>query len=170
MQPLKIYDYLMLVRQRILDSVRPLSDQQYEREFPIGHGTLGRILTHIMVSEWYYVQRIQERDVPPYEQWPIRWENPPPFAALETTWTRQADETRAALAAVRDWSAKLQYRVTTADGRRMIVTTSAADIFTQLALHEVHHRAQVMNMLRQISGPVEDLDFNVLMFERREAP
>ncbi len=168
MEPLKIYDYLTLARERVLEKVRPLSAEQYAREFPIGHETLGRTLTHIMISEWYYVQRIGERDVPPYAQWPIQQEDPPPFAALDAGWTEQADQTRAALSAVRDWTADLEYRVTADNDRPEIVTASAADLFTQLVLHEVHHRAQVMNMLRHLGVPVEDLDFNTF-FKRREA-
>jgi uncharacterized damage-inducible protein DinB len=168
MEPLKIYDYLTLARRRIFDKVRPLSAEQYAREFPIGLGTLGRILTHIMISEWYYVQRIQRRDVPPYEEWPIQQEHPPAFEVLEAAWTEQADHTRAAIHAVRDWIADLEYQVTADDGRPEIVTASAADIFTQLALHEVHHRAQVMNMLRHLGVPADDLDFNSF-FERRAA-
>jgi uncharacterized damage-inducible protein DinB len=121
-----------------------------------------------MISEWYYVQRIRGRDVPPYEQWPIQDEKPPPFAVLEAAWTEQADDTRAALSAVRDWTADIEYRVTTDDGRAEIVTASAADLFTQLVLHEVHHRAQVMNMLRHLGVAAEDLDFNSF-FKRREA-
>ena len=169
MEQLKTYDYLTLARQRILEWVRPLSAEQHAREFPIGRGTLGRTLTHIMISEWYYVQRILGRDVPPYEQWPIQDENPPPFASLEAAWMEQADHTRAALSAVRDWSVDLEYHVTGDDGRSEIVTASAADLFTQLVLHEVHHRAQAMNMLRHLGVAAEDLDFNTFMFMRREA-
>jgi uncharacterized damage-inducible protein DinB len=69
---------------------------------------------------------------------------------------------------VHDWTADLQYRVTGDDGRTEIVTASPADIYTQLILHEVHHRAQVMNMLRHLGVPAEDLDFNSF-FTRREA-
>lgn len=169
MEPLKTYDYLTLARRRIFDWTRPLTAEQYARRFPIGRATLAHTLTHIMISEWYYVQRILQRDVPPYEQWPIQEEKPPPFAALEAAWTEQAGDTRAALSNVRDWSAALEYRVTTDAGRCDIVTTSAADIFTQLALHEVHHRAQAMNMLRQMGVAAEDIDFNTLMYQRREA-
>ena len=170
MNPLATYDYLALARRRILDQARPLGAGAYEREFPIGPGTLGRTLTHVMVSEWYYVQRLGRRDVPPYEAWPIRWEDPPPFAALEQAWARQAADTRAALGAVRDWSERIEYRVTADDGRALIASTTADGIFTQLVLHEVHHRAQAMNMLRHLGVPAEDLDFNALMYERREAP
>lgn len=168
MEPLKVYDYLALARERVLDRVRPLGDEQYARQYPIGPGTLGRTLAHIMISEWYYVQRIGRRDVPPYSEWPIQEETPPPFAELEAAWTKQADQTRAALRAVRDWSEDFEYRVTTDEGRQEIVTTSAADLYTQLVLHEVHHRAQVLNMLRHLDVHVDDLDFNTF-FKRRPA-
>ena len=168
MDLLKIYDYLTRTRQRVFDKVRPLSAEQYAREFPIGLETLGQTLTHIMISEWYYVQRMQEREVPPYEQWFFKQEQPPPFATLEAAWTKQADDTRAALAGARDWEAPIEYVVTTDEGRREIVTTSASDLLTQLAFHEVHHRAQVVNMLRRLGVPADDLDFNAA-WPRREA-
>ena len=37
------------------------------------------------------------------------------------------------------------------------------------ALHEVHHRAQVMNMLTRLGVGVGDIDFNLLMYQRRDA-
>lgn len=168
MDPLRIYDYLTLARQRIFDAVRPLAAEQYSREFPIGLGTLGKTLTHIMVAEWFYVQRMQQREVPPYEQWLIRDEEPPAFDALEAAWVKQAAETRAAIHDVRDWNATIEYR-SLGDEQPMIVTCSAADIVTQLALHEMHHRAQALNMLRHLGIELGDLDFNAMMYQRREA-
>ncbi|MGQ0721746.1 MAG: DinB family protein [Candidatus Eiseniibacteriota bacterium] len=170
MEPLKTYDYLVVARGRVFAWVRPLSAEQYVRELPTWRRTLGRTLTHTMASEWYYVQRMQQRDVPPYEQWPIREEGPPPFAALEAAWLEQAGRTRAVLSGVRDWTASIEYRVTGDDGRPVIVIASAAAIFTQLVLHEVHHRAQVLNMLRLLGVATEDLDFNLLTYKRRDAP
>ena len=169
MQPLKVYDYLVLSRQRVFGKVRTLTAEQYAQPMGIGHGTLAGILTHTLGSEWYYVQRLQRRDVPPYEQWAIRWESPPPFATLEAEWIKQAGETRAAIDGVRDWLEPIEYRVTDDDGRRIIVTASAADILTQLALHEVHHRAQAMHILSRLGVGVGDIDFNLLMYQRRDA-
>jgi uncharacterized damage-inducible protein DinB len=182
MEPLRTYDYLTLARQRVFEWIRPLSSEQYSREFPVGLGTLGKTLTHIITSEWYYVQRLQGSEVPPYDQWPIhpvhpgdegprrpsaRKENPPPFATLEATWIEQARHTRDALSAVRDWNQELEYQVTDDDNWSAIVTTSRGDIFTQLALHEVHHRAQAMGMLRQLGVALDDIDFNTLMYKLR---
>lgn len=168
MDPLRLHDYLTLARQRVFAWLRPLTPDQYLQPFPIGLGSLGRTLTHIMISEWFYVQRLLERPVPPYEAWPIQAEQPPPFPDLEAAWTRQAPETRAALAAVGDWNRVIEYHTLGPEPRK-IVTTSPADLVTQLAFHEVHHRAQVLNMLRQLGVTTEDIDFNALMYARRDA-
>jgi len=34
-------------------------------------------------------------------------------------------------------------------------------------LHEVHHRAQAINMLRHLGVTVGDVDFNDFMYQRR---
>jgi uncharacterized damage-inducible protein DinB len=169
MEPLKTYDYLALARERVFGWVRPLGAAQYTQAFPAWRRTLAATLTHVMTSEWYYIQRLQGRDVPPYEQWPIREEDAPPFAALEEAWTGQAARTREALRTVSDWGAAREYRVTGDDGRPAIVTATAADIFTQLVLHEMHHRAQAMNMLQQLGVTMGDIDYNTVMYKRREA-
>lgn len=172
MEPSRVYDYLAIARGKLFEHIRPLDDVQYAMQFPIGLGSLGRTLTHIMISEWFYVQRLRERPVPPYQQWPIKDDNPPPFATLEQAWAEQAEQTRAAIAAVRDWHATIEYGAMSDDDgehRPIIVTASPSDLLTQLALHEVHHRAQAMNMLRHLGVATGDLDFNALMYSRREA-
>jgi uncharacterized damage-inducible protein DinB len=168
-EPTDAYRYLALARNRLFEWVRPLSAADYTREFPIGRRSLSRTLTHILASEWYYVLRIEGRDVPEYDRWPLVEEQAPPFAALVEAWSEQAERTRAALAAVRDWKTDIEYRVTDDDGQPTIVTTTRGDIFTQLVLHEVHHRAQAMSMLRHLGVAAEDLDYNALMFRRRRA-
>lgn len=177
MDPLKIYDYLTKARQRVLDALRPLTPQQYQHQFTFGLKTISATLTHIMISEWYYIERLEGRTVPPYEQWPIQYEKPPAFDVIDSTWREQAKNVRAAVAAERDWARRITWLSFPDDsrgGKRFHITATAGDFFTQLALHEVHHRAQVMAMLRTLPGagaggtPVQDIDYNDLMFERRE--
>jgi uncharacterized damage-inducible protein DinB len=172
MNPLKTYDYLTKARAKLFDGVRPLSPEQYRREFPIGLGSLARTLTHIMICEHAYVERICGRALPPYDQWPIQDEHPPPFEDLESAWREQSRTTRDALAAVRDWSQEIEYLVSPEIAnvpRPMFVTATYGDIATQIALHEVHHRAQAMFMLRQLGVTLQDLDYNTLMYQRRDA-
>lgn len=175
MDPVKTYDYLALARQRVLIAARALSREQYWQRFPFGLNTIASTLTHIMISEWYYVERITGREVPPYAQWPIKYESPPEFPVVDAAWPEQAKKTRAALAAERDWARSITWlSFPDEHGRRFHVTATAGDFFTQLVLHEVHHRAQLMAMLREFSTAtpaalLEDLDYNALMFERRPA-
>ena len=166
MDPLKVYEYLALARDRVFGWVRPLNAEQYAQQFPIGLGSLARILTHIMICEYAYALRIEGKQVPPYEHFPFQDETPPPFAALEAAWKEQAGRTREALAAVRDWNATIEYRSSWGNPPT-IVTASLADMVTQLALHEVHHRAQAMNILRQLGIALDDIDYNALMTKRR---
>jgi uncharacterized damage-inducible protein DinB len=168
MDPLKIHDYLVLAREHVFGWVRPLSAEEYSRQFPMGLGSLARILTHVMICEYAYVLRIEECPVPPYEQFPFQDETPPPFAALEAAWKEQASRTRLVLCEVRDWNKIIEYPTMFSDPPQ-IITASLADQFAQLAFHEVHHRAQAMNILRQLGVQLEDIDYNALMTRRRKA-
>jgi uncharacterized damage-inducible protein DinB len=165
----RVYDYLTRSRAIILSAARPLTDEHYRKPFPIGPGSLAGILTHTYISEWYYVERILARDVPPYEQWEIRDENPPTLPELEERWNAQAARTRDALASITDWNAPVNYTVTTDNTHTWRVSTNVADVATQLALHEMHHRAQALNVLRHLGVTFnDDLDFNAMMYHRVE--
>lgn len=168
MDPVKIYAYLTKSRERVLDAVKPLSAEQYFRRFEFGLSTIASTVAHIMISEWYYIERLEGREVRPYADWPIKYEQPPEFAVIELRWREQAEITRAAICRERDWGRVISY-VSFPDeqGRRFNISATAGDMFTQLALHEVHHRSQVMAMIRLMGlTPVEDVDYNAMMFER----
>lgn len=94
MDPARTYDYLCRARGLVFDWVRPLSIEQWMQPFPIGLGTLARTLTHVCISEWYYIARMTGQHVPPYAEWSIRDESPPPFSELEPAWLRQAEVTK----------------------------------------------------------------------------
>jgi uncharacterized damage-inducible protein DinB len=167
MEPTRIYDYLLKSRGLLFNAVRTLAAEQYLRPFPFGLKTIGATLTHVMISEWYYVERMAGRPVPPYEEWTIKEETPPPFDRLEAIWREQGLRVRGGVAAERDWARRITWLSFPDDrGRRFHITASAGDFFTQLVLHEVHHRSQVMVMLRELGHPLEDVDFNAMMFER----
>ncbi len=170
MDPVRIYDYLVKSRDRVFDAVRSITPEQYRRELPFGLRSVGSTLTHIMISEWYYVERLKGREVPPYDRWPIKYESPPEFGAVERTWREQAEGVRAAIASERDWNRPITWlSLPDEQGRRFHIAAAAGDLLSQLALHEVHHRAQIMAMLRELGRPLEDLDYNALMFERKDA-
>lgn len=180
MDPLKIYDYLTKARERVFDAVRPLTPEQYHHQFTIGLKTISSTLTHMMIVEWSYAERMQRRPVPAYDSWPIQDEKPPAFEVIEKTWRGQAVQTRGVVqaayeAGIEAWNGEFEYtysRGGDSNGKMTILNVSPADIFTQLLVHEIHHRAQVMAMLRELGTeggkPLENLDFGYLMFKRRE--
>lgn len=173
MEPKRLYDYLAAARSGVLDCVRPLSADQYAQEFAIGLGSLARTLTHIMACEWYYVERMSRRETPPYWEWPIRDQEPPGFAVLEAAWIEQAARTRATIASTEsagEWGRPIDYVVDVEPGKRRRVRTVVQDVFTQLILHEVHHRSQAMNMLRQLGVAPPDIDFNTMNYQIEEMP
>ncbi len=165
--PAEAYEVLLLARSRLLGWVRELSDDQYAREFPIGHRTVRATLVHVASAEWGYVRRLRGEPVPPPDQRPLARYAAEPFAPFERAWAEQAEQTRAALRAVQDWTQPVEF-VSTFGGRRRRYRTTAAGVATQLLLHEVHHRAQVMFMLRQMGFPAENLDYSALGFQVEE--
>jgi uncharacterized damage-inducible protein DinB len=166
MDHMRLYEYVATSRAKVLDAVRPMSEELYNRSFPFGINTLARTITHIMVTEWYYVERMLSREVPPQSAWAIHDERPPTFVVLDAAWREQMTKTRASLASITDWNATLRYEVERDDGTRLRVTTTTSDIFTQFMFHEVHHRAQAMAMLRQVGVVVQDLDYSGFAYGR----
>ena len=69
---------------------------------------------------------------------------------------------------MRDWGERVEHRVADDDKREVIVIATPADLFTQLALQETHHRAQALNMLKHLGVTFGDLDFNAQMLNWRE--
>lgn len=161
--PVEAYDYLVLARSRLLDWVGQLTHAQYAQEFPIGHRTIRATLVHVASAEWGYARRLQGQPVPPLAERPFARYASEPFPPLQQAWAEQADRTRTALLEVRDWSAPVEY-VSTFGGRKRRYRTTAAGVALQLLFHEVHHRAQVRFMLRQLGFDATNLDYSVLAF------
>ena len=166
------YDVLTQARQRLFDWVRPLSQEQYTRRFPFGLGTLRATLIDIARAELIYGKRLREEPVPPFplpDTFPISEIKQPAFADLEKVWTAQANETRAMLAGISDWTKTVSRRVEQGD-KVIVTTTSKADLAMQLLMHEVHHRAQAMAMLRQLGVEAQNLDYGAFASRREEYP
>lgn len=168
MRPARAYDGLTLARQRLFDWIRPLGQEQYTREFPIGLHTLQATMIEIATGEWLHTHRLRGETPPPRDAWPITPAHLPLFADLEPVWTEQAKATRALLAGITDWDREIEYRVPQGE-RTIVITATAGDIATHLLFHEVHHRAQAMAMLRQLGVEAQNLDYSAFMYRRRDA-
>lgn len=164
--PVDVYDYLMRARRKILSRVGRLTLAQYATTFPFGRGSMRETLVHVVDTEWWYTRLLRGE---PGEAEPFRPLRETPFPPLAAAWAKQATETRATLRAEEDWGRAVESRWR---GRIKVrgIRTTAGGIATQLLLHEVHHRAQVMAMLRRLGKPVQSVDYSLLCwgwFEER---
>ncbi|MHB8733024.1 MAG: DinB family protein [bacterium] len=167
-----VYDVLTQARQRLFGWIRPLSQEQYTQRFPFGLGTIRATLIEIARVELLYSMRLREEPVPPpplSDDFPISEKRQATFADLEKAWTAQAPQTRAALAKTTDWTKTVTRRLE--QGDKVVVTTVAkAEIGVQMLMHEVHHRAQVMAMLKQLGVEAQNLDYIGFVARREEYP
>ena len=163
----RVYDVHTKARQRLFDWVRPLSQEQYTRPFPFGHRTLRGTLVEIARAELFLAMRMREEVLPAWEDWPIAEKRLPTFPDLETVCAAQAIRTRATLADTKGWDRAVTTHVVRGD-KVFILTATKADIAMQLLLHEVHHRAQAMAMLRQLGIAAQDLDYIGFVQTRQE--
>lgn len=158
------FDYLVLARGRLLDWIGAQPADLYSRAYPFGLGSIRATLLHVADIEWGYVQRLERRDYTRADS-PFTVERYPTLAALSAAWRTQQPTTRAALAGLGDPSRTVEYVSRNFTPPRRTRTT-AGGLAGQLLFHEVHHRAQVMTMLRLGGVPAQDLDYSRLMWER----
>jgi uncharacterized damage-inducible protein DinB len=157
--PVDVYDVHTKAREKLFDWARPLSQEQYTQMFPFGHSTLRRTLIHTASAEWFLSRWLQGETLPPLTDWPLTEERVPAFADLEGVWRAQAPETRARLGGVSDWQSQVVAELTRPGRPGIRRHATRQQVASQLLLHEVHHRAQVMAMLRQFGIAAETLDY-----------
>jgi len=158
------FDYQVRARGKLLDWVGGQPSEVYTRKFPLGLGSIQATLLHTASAEWAYVRRLSGRDVSPGES-PFTVERQPEFEPFVEAWTQQVPVTREALVNLGDPKRSVEF-TSRMGPKAMRVRATAGGIAGQLLFHEVHHRAQVMAMLRQAGVAAENLDYSVLVWER----
>ena len=169
MEPLRCYDYLLASRNRVFEWIAALTDETYRSAHPIGLGSIARTMHHLRGAEWAYMHRIRGGTQPPPK--PAQDLDPEcdssnalAFPLLESAWRAQGVRVRADLALVTDWCTQLVCE-TTVEGKPYFYRASRGDFFAQLVIHEAHHRAQILHMLRRVGVETDEIDYNALMWE-----
>ncbi|HJZ94250.1 MAG TPA: DinB family protein [Gemmataceae bacterium] len=164
MHVLEHYEILLRARRQLLDWVRGLTAEQYRQEFPFGLKTVRATLVHLAGSEWLHGRAARGEDVKSATRL-FTEARYPDFAPLVSAWSDLEAGTRAWLGSETDWSRQMETVARRRNGRVVRVRFTPETLAFQLFYHEVHHRAQVMAMLRQMGVAAEDLDFNKYAFE-----
>jgi uncharacterized damage-inducible protein DinB len=167
MHPLEHYDILLRARHKLLDWVRELTEGQYRQEFPFGLNSVRATLVHLAGSEWLHGKAARGEDITSGER-PFTEARYPDYLPLEGAWKGLEAGTRAWLESETNWARSLVTIARRGDDGLIRVGFTPEALAFQLFYHEVHHRAQVMAMLRQLGIAAEGLDFNRYAFEWTE--
>lgn len=139
---------------QLLDAARPLTDDQMDQEFDIGHRTLRATFEHMImnVEGWTAAFTGQEPT------------NDGPSIADFTERHRRSYPAFAAAAQSFEAAGKLDETFTDSFGEPQ--TFGAAVIM--IILHNEGHRTEVLHILRRLGiGDVEDVDYGLWDFVRR---
>ncbi len=140
-----------------------LSDQQLDRPFEMGEGTLRRTLAHIYGTErtWYERCERPELNTLPQSHDTHRLDE------IREASQRLADLRNNWLAAFKD--ADLDREITYARDDHTY-THPLRDIMLHVCNHGIHHRAQAVNMLRRVGKKAPTLDVLIMRIKQASAP
>ena len=138
---------------RLFDAAGKLDADKLDQPFDMGMGTLRKTLRHICVGEKVWLERWKnngDTPWPPYEstQTPAEMSR-----ACDFVW-RDRDRLLESFR-VQDLGNELDYR----DSKGSRYRATLHEMILQGLTHSTHHRAQAVNMIRRLGGPVVEVDF-----------
>jgi uncharacterized damage-inducible protein DinB len=162
----ELFSYDRWANDSVLDIAAGLTDEQLDRSFDMGFGTLRETLRHIYGAGRIWHERVggldhaklpQSRDLSPVGD--------------IHTWAGRLSDARACwLESLDDAAVTRQVDFVGSDGKQH--SSRLADILLQVVNHGIHHRAQVLNMFRGLGAPLprHGADYIFMYVEDPERP
>ncbi|MCC6361079.1 MAG: DinB family protein [Phycisphaerales bacterium] len=143
----------------LIDEAAKLAPEEYHQQFDIGLGSVHDTLRHIVGAMLRWADRISGRPL----RDSIESGEPLPPARLRELLAQADAELReaAAVADSRGWDSEIEFP---REGGPPYHFTRLAAMLHVLT-HGTHHRAQVLNMRRQLGLPALPLDLDVVEWE-----
>jgi uncharacterized damage-inducible protein DinB len=147
-------------REQLMAVADRLTDEQLDRPFEMGPGTLRKTLEHIFAAEWVWLARWGGRS-PTQGECP---RNLPTMGDLLRVWRETATQREAFLNTLTDADLErdVDYRNTVGKPGRYQLGIMMLHVCT----HGTHHRAQAINMLRQLGVTPPELDVTAMVPNR----
>jgi uncharacterized damage-inducible protein DinB len=147
---LRSFEYSDWAVDRVLETASCLDDETLDRAFDMGQGSIRKILLHMLDAECW---------------WNENWTNGPckfPHTALSTS----IAELSALWQATRSKRIAYLTTVDAAESQRVIelsfggpqLKIHVGDSAVQLTVHGTHHRAQLVNLFRQVGARIGNID------------
>ena len=148
-------------RDRLMRFAVELGDDQLDRPFEMGEGSLRRTLWHMFKWEWIWLRRWRGES-PKTDQCPRDF---PTMNGLWERWRQTAEQRNRFLQQLRD--EQLHEAVTFTNDEGKAYTFRLADMIFHVCNHGTHHRAQALNMLRHLGVKPPPMDFLDMIYEQQ---
>ena len=163
----RLHQHRMWVNQRLLEAVRPLSDERLRQSFAIGQGSVWRTMTHLLAAEHVWLEALlgNESPVMPGDvsgKLPGNQEGEGTIRSLDelaSKWGELDQRWNQYLSSLTDDDLdEIVYKTSTSSGRGKRHGTRRADVLLHVCTHAQYTTAQLMNMLRQLEvSPLPDV-------------
>ncbi len=151
------FEYSDWANEKLLAVARTLDDAQLDRSFDIGQGSLRKILLHIYSAERWWATN-WTTGASPFPRMPETTS----IAELSELWRGLAIERNQFFDGLDDNAA---HRVIELSFSGPALRFPIVDTVIQLTMHGTHHRAQVVNLLRQVGSPSGNIDLLYALVE-----
>lgn len=152
----EFFSYNDWARDRLMAQAVGLENEQLDRRFEMGEGSLRATLEHLYVAEWLWLERWRGRS-------PKKGEAPASFPTMRELWDAwkqtASERNRFVNGLSNDDLAKMVSYVNLAGNS---YTFSLGHMLLHVCNHGTHHRAQAVNMLRHVGVPAPEMDFLVM--------
>ncbi len=155
-----LYDYNYWANYRMLDSLAPISNDEFTREMPGSFGSLRDTLVHIIGAEWLWLSRWRGEGSPTIFD-ARTFSN---VAALRDRWQSVEGAVKRYIRELTeaDITGILNYR--NLKGEPFSVPLGQA--LQHVANHSTYHRGQITTLLRQLGHPAQSTDMLYFYIER----
>ena len=153
----RLFSYTEWANERILETVRGLSAEQFTRTVESSYPTVRDTMAHIVVAEWLWLRRWKGES----PQAPPEWLHEPSLQTIEETLRAVEAERRELFDTLADADLKreIAYRSISGDP----FTRSYEEMFAHVANHSTYHRGQLVTMLRQVGAKPQSTDMTVFL-------
>ncbi len=158
-----LFKYCDWANARVWSTAADLNDEQLDRAFEMGEGSLRKTLAHIYGAERAWCKRCEAPDASTLP----RSRDTHTLAEIREASQRLADLRNRWLDALADDALDCEVAYTR-DGHSY--THLLSDVLLHVCNHGIHHRAQALNMLRRLGKEVQMLDVMVMRIQQKNQP
>ncbi len=147
-----LYAYNERVRGILFGVIATLPDEEYRKDLGVGHRAVSGTLWHMAEAEDYWIGKVltgQGMMLPDVER-------VPPPDAFEKIWGQLAERTKTYLGSLKE--ADLERKIEWHWSSGAVVNFAVGKALLHQATHEIHHRGQVVALIRLLGHTPPEVD------------